>query len=310
MRRGDATLAVVIADEVAAALAGGRPLVALETTLVTHGFPADEGLALALELEDLVRAEGSTPATIGVLGGELIVGMAEGQLRQLAASPGVAKLNPGNLAAGIVSGRPGSTTVAATLMAAQRAGIQVMATGGIGGVHRRVSETGDISADLVALSRCAVAVVCAGAKAVLDLPRTVEALETLGVPVYGYGTARLPAFYRRDSGIGLDQRFDELADLAAALRLHLALGSGSGVVVANPIPVADEMPEEVYEEGLRSALRELDDKGIRGREVTPFLLQHLRRSTAGKSSFSNRALLRHNVALAARLADHLSRLAS
>ena len=310
MRRGEPSLPITIAEEVATAVEGGQPVVALETTLVTHGFPIDEGLDLALELENLVRSEGATPATIGVLAGELVVGMTGAQLRQLAATPDVTKLNPANLAAGIVSGRPGSTTVAATLLAAQRAGIRLMATGGIGGVHRRVSQTGDISADLVTLSRCAVAVVCAGAKAVLDLPRTMEALETLGVPVYGHGTERLPAFYRRDSGIPLDQRFDSPADLVTALRLHFALGSGTGVVVANPIPVEHEMPEDLYEEALQNALRELDERQVHGRQVTPFLLARLRESTAGRSSFSNRALLRNNVGLAARLADRLGRVAA
>jgi pseudouridine-5'-phosphate glycosidase len=281
--------------------------VALETTLVTHGFPSSEGLEVASELEEIVRSAGAVPATIGVLGGHLIVGLTTAELQRLAESPTVAKLNLSNLAAGITSGKPGSTTVAATLVAAHRAGIRVMATGGIGGVHRQVTETGDVSADLIALSRFPVAVVCAGAKAVLDLPRSMEALETLGVPVYGFGTDHLPAFYRRDSGLPLDQGFDSLEQLGIAIRLHFELGAGSGVVVANPIPPEHEMPQEIYERALNRSLTELLDNRIRGREVTPFLLARLRELTEGKSSFSNRALLLNNAQLAGRLAARVIR---
>jgi len=295
-----------ISPSVAEALRTGRPVVALETTLVTHGFPPAEGLELALELEDLVRDAGSIPATIGVLEGQLTVGLSPAELRRLADSPKVAKLNLGNLAAGIASGQLGSTTVAATLLAAHRAGIRIMATGGIGGVHRRVSDTGDVSADLVALSRFPVAVVCAGAKAVLDLPRTMEALETLGVPVYGYGTDHLPAFYRRDTGLPLDRGFEDLEELGGAIRLHFELAPRSGVVVANPIPIEDEMPRGLYETALDRALWELSESPVRGREVTPFLLARLRDLTQGKSGFSNQALLRNNVRLAGRLAAHLT----
>lgn len=289
------------------ALTAGRPTVALETTLVTHGFPANEGLELALELEDLVREEGAVPATIGVLGGRLIVGLTAAEIQRLAESPGVVKLNLGNLAGGVTSGQAGSTTVAATLVAAHRAGVRIMATGGIGGVHRQVSDTGDISADLIALSRFPVAVVCAGAKAVLDLSRTMEALETLGVPVYGYGTDHLPAFYRRDSGLPLDRGFQDLEELAAAIRVHFGLGVGTGVVVANPIATEYEMPAELYEHALDRALAELTENPVRGREVTPLLLSRLRELTAGESTFSNKALLRGNVRLAARLAAGLGR---
>lgn len=296
---------VEIAAPVADALSTGRPVVALETTLVTHGFPPQEGLQLAAELEGLVRAEDTTPATIGVLDGKLIVGLTLDELQQLAEAPEVAKLNPGNLAAGIASGQPGSTTVAATLLAANQSGIRIMATGGIGGVHRQVAQTGDVSADLVALSRFSVAVVCAGAKAVLDLPRTMEALETLGVPVFGYRTGQMPAFYRRDSGLPCDRGFDELDELGAAIRLHFALESGTGIVVANPIPVAHEMPKAIYRTALDRALWELAESPIRGREVTPFLLARLRELTKGKSTFSNKALLRHNVGMASRLAGRL-----
>lgn len=296
-----------VASSVSDALSARRPVVALETTLVTHGFPSTEGLELALELEEIVCAEGASPATIGVLDGRLIVGLTHAELQRLAESPAVAKLNLSNLAAAVASGIPGSTTVAATVVAAHHTGIRIMATGGIGGVHRNANATGDVSADLTALSRFPVAVICAGAKAILDLPRSMEALETLGVPVYGFGTESLPAFYRRDSELPLDHGFDSVDGLATAIRLHFELGSGSGVVVANPIAPEYEMPLELYKEALDRALAEVREKAVQGREVTPFLLARLTDLTDGQSSFSNKALLRSNARLAARLADHLSR---
>jgi len=293
---------------VARAVKARRPVVALETTLVTHGLPRAEGLTVAAELEDVVRAGGAVPATIGVLDGRLRVGLSAGELQRLADAPGVAKLNLSNLASQLASGGPGSTTVAATLLAAHGAGIEVMATGGIGGVHRDAGQTGDVSADLTALGRFPVAVVCSGAKAVLDLPRTLEALETLGVPVYGLGTDRFPAFYRRDSGLPVDHAFDAPADLAAAVRAHFDLGLGSGVVVAHPVPAQDEMPAEIYEQTLERALADADRGAVRDRALTPFLLDRLRELTEGASVFSNRALLRSNAAAAAALAVVLGRL--
>jgi pseudouridine-5'-phosphate glycosidase len=291
-----------IAPPVAAALAAGRPVVALESTLVTHGLPHPDGVEVALELEQLVAGAGALPATIAVLDHGVHVGIDRAMLERLATTAEVAKLNLSNLAAGVASGAPGSTTVAATMFVAARAGIQVFATGGIGGVHRGAEHTGDVSADLTALSRFPVAVVCAGAKAVLDLPRTVEMLETLGVPVLGLGTDQFPAFYRRESGLRLDRRFEQIGPLAAAVRAHFALGAGSGVVVANPIPARDELPRELYDQALRAALAEADRAGVLGRDVTPFLLERLRHLTAGASVVSNRALLRHNAEVAGRLA--------
>jgi pseudouridine-5'-phosphate glycosidase len=279
--------------------------VALETTLVTHGLPRPEGLAAALELEAEVTAGGAQPATIGVLEGQARVGLTRAELEGLAAAERVAKLNLGNLAAGLASGRPGSTTVAASVQIAARCRIEVLATGGIGGVHRGATESGDVSSDLAALARFPVAVVCAGAKAVLDLPRTVEMLETLGVPVLGFGTGRFPAFYRRDSGLPVDEAFESIEALAKAARAHWALGSQTGIVVANPIPADHEMPETIYEPALETALAEAAARGVRGREVTPFLLERLNALTKGRSVFSNLALLRNNARLAARLARAL-----
>lgn len=295
---------IVVADAVASALAEGRAVVALETTLVTHGLPRPAGLETALELEQAVRAGGAVPATVGVLDGRARVGLSRAQLERLAGGE-AAKLNAANLAAGIASGRPGSTTVAATLLVARAAGIRVFATGGIGGVHREASETGDVSADLTVLGRVPVAVVCAGAKAVLDLPRTLEALETLGVPVYGYGADAFPAFYRRESGLPVDRRFDDARALASAVAAHFAL-AGTGVVVANPIPPEHEMPLELYETALAGALAAARGSGVRGRALTPFLLERLRQLTEGRSVFSNRALLLANARLAAALAAALA----
>ena len=291
------------APEVVEAVAAGRPVVALETTLVTHGFPRSEGLELAGALEGEVRRQGAVPATIGVLEGALRVGLSRGELERLAAED-VAKLGPANLGARIASGRPGSTTVGATLIAAAAARIRVFATGGIGGVHR--GDAFDISADLLALARHPVAVVCAGAKAVLDLPRTREALETLGVPVLGFGTDELPAFYRRSSGLPVDARFDSVGTLAAAVASHFALDTGAGALIGNPIPTADELDNELYESALSGALADAEATGVAGRDVTPFLLEELRRRTGGRTLESNRALLLSNARLAGQLAVELA----
>jgi pseudouridylate synthase len=289
-------------DEVAGALANEAPVVALETTLVTHGLPHPDGVTTALSLEEIIRAAGATPATIGVIDGALRVGLTRIELEHLAKTPDVAKINLSNLAAAVASGQPGSTTVAATMFAAHLSAIRVFATGGIGGVHRDASESGDISVDLTALSRIPVAVVSAGAKAILDLPRTVEMLETLGVPVFGFGTDEFPAFYRRSSGLPVDRRYDSFTELAAAIRLHFSLGLGTGVLIANPIPLADEMASELYDRALQAALSEAAARRIRGRDVTPFLLERMRAVTGGESVRANVALLRHNAKVAADLA--------
>jgi pseudouridine-5'-phosphate glycosidase len=291
---------LLISDVVASALARHQPVVALETTLITHGLPPEEGLRTALKLEATVCNAGATPATIGVLDGAVLVGMSEQQLERLATS-NATKLNPGNLAAQLVSNAAGSTTVAATAFIAHRVGIKTFATGGIGGVHRGVNESFDISADLTALSRHPVAVVCAGAKAILDLPRTVEMLETLGVPVLGWRTDEFPAFYRRTSGLPVDRRFDELQELANAIHTHWALGATSGVLIANPIPEEHEASDQT-DEVLEAAIAEAVKAGVTGRDVTPFLLERMRRLTGGASVTANKALLDSNTRVAAALA--------
>ncbi len=290
----------LVSDTVARALAERRPVVALETTLVTHGLPQPDGVRVALELEAAILERGAVPATIGVVDGAVRVGMTAEELEQMGARRGVAKLNLSNFAAELVGGSSGSTTVAATMFAASRVGISVFATGGIGGVHRGTS--GDVSADLTAFSRYPVAVVCAGAKAILDLPRTVEMLETLGVPVLGFGTSEFPAFYRRSSGLPVDRAFDAIEALAEAVRAHFALGFGTGVVVGNPIPTEHELPRELYETALAAALRDASEAGVSGRAVTPFLLDRMRALTEGSSVATNRALLVNNAAVAADLA--------
>ena len=289
-------------EAVAAALEARRPVVALETTVVTHGLPHPDGLAVALALEAVVREHGAVPATIGILDGMVRVGMNVAELGRLAHAGTAVKTNLSNLAAVLTSAQLGSTTVAATMAVAYANGIRVFATGGIGGVHRGAEVTGDVSTDLVALSRVPVAVVTAGAKAILDLPRTVEMLETLGVPVIGVGTSDFPAFYRRSSGLRVDARVDSIEALAAAINAHLALGVGSGVLVANPIPEEDELPRDMYESALASALADVDARGLSGREVTPFLLERLRELTGGDTVRANVALLRNNARVAALLA--------
>jgi pseudouridine-5'-phosphate glycosidase len=287
----------IVAKEVAAAVAAGQPIVALETTLVTHGLPQPHGLRVAEALEVAVREAGATPATIGILAGAVRVGLSSGELASLAASD-AAKVNPGNLAAVVASGRAGSTTVAATAWAAARAGIRIFATGGIGGVHRDAAESGDVSADLTALARHPVAVVCAGAKAILDLPRTREMLETLGVPVLGFGTSEFPAFYRRSSGLAVDARCDSPAEAAAAIAAHFDVG----LVVANPIPTEHELPADLHDAALATALADAAAAGVRGRDVTPFLLERMRVLTGDASLRANEALLVHNAKTAARIA--------
>jgi pseudouridine-5'-phosphate glycosidase len=297
---------VEVAAEVARSLAAHRGVVALETTVVTHGLPHPKGLEVASSMETRVATAGAQPATIGVLDGRIRVGLTRAELERLATSPDVPKLNLSNIAARLAAGGSGSTTVAATMLAAHLAGIGVFATGGIGGVHRGAEETDDVSADLTALARIPVVVVCAGAKSILDLPRTVERLETYGVPIYGYRCDEFPAFWRRSSGLKLDQRFDELEPLAHAIREHVALGTGTGIVVANPVPEAHELDEEAYDRALERALARVKKQRIRGRGVTPAILEAIQEATGGQATSSNIALLEHNATVAGGLAVALA----
>ena len=296
-----------IAPDIARALRSARPVVALETTVVTHGLPSPRGVEVAHAMEEAVTAGGSRPATIGLLDGRVHIGLDAAELDRLASTAGVAKVNLSNFAAVLAAGAAGSTTVAATMLAAHLAGIGVFATGGIGGVHRGAAESDDVSADLGALARWPVTVVCSGAKSILDLPRTLERLETLGVPVFGWRCDHFPAFWRRSSGLPVDWRFDDFGALAGAIHAHHALRTGTGIVVANPVPAAAEMEESAHEQALAGALGSVRERGIRGRAVTPALLEHVQKSTGGRGVETNIALLRGNAALAGELAAALAR---
>jgi pseudouridine-5'-phosphate glycosidase len=288
--------------EVAAATAEGRPLVALESTIVTHGLPRPLNRDTARRVEAAVRAEGAVPATIAVIEGRLHVGLDDAQLDALAEAEGVAKLSRADLAVCLATGGTGSTTVAATMIAARLAGIAVFATGGIGGVHRGGQDSLDVSADLDELAKTAVTVVCAGAKAILDLPRTLEALETRGVPVIGYGTDTLPAFWSRDSGLPAPLRLDTPEAIARAHLTRAALGLEGGQLVCNPVPQPDEIPHAEIAPVIDRALAEAEAAGIKGKAVTPFLLARVMEHSQGRSLAANVALIENNARLAARVA--------
>ena len=295
-------LPLTYGGEVAAARAAGRPLVALESTIITHGMPFPANLETAREVEGAVREAGATPATIAVLDGRLHVGLDSAQLEALAQASSVAKLSRADLAVCLATGGTGSTTVAATMIAARAAGIAVFATGGIGGVHRGAESTFDISADLQELAQTAVTVVSAGAKAILDLPKTLEVLETLGVPVISVGQDALAAFWSRDSGLRAPLRLDDPAAIAAAARMRAALGLPGGQLVALPIPVEAEIPAGILAPLIARAQSEADAQGIAAKAVTPFLLDRLYELTEGRSLGANIALVLNNARFAAAIA--------
>jgi len=289
--------------EVQAALAAGAPVVALESTLIAHGMPWPHNLETGRRLEAEVRRHGAVPATIAVLGGRLKVGLSAAELEGLARGGArVAKASRRDLALLVATGADGATTVAATMIVAALAGIKVFATGGIGGVHRGAERSFDISADLLELAQTPVAVVCAGAKSILDLALTLEVLETHGVPVIGYRCSSLPAFYVRDSGHALAQRLDQPEALALAMHAHWQLGLKGGLVIANPIPAQHEMPRERIDAAIDQALAEAAAQGIQGKASTPFLLARVADLTGGDSLAANIALVLNNAALAAQVA--------
>ncbi len=282
------------------------PVVALESTIITHGIPYPENLATARSLEEVIRAEGATPATIAVLHGKLRVGLDSAQLEHLASGSGIAKASRRDIASLLVQQETAGTTVAATMLAAALVGISVFATGGIGGVHRGAEETFDISADLSEMASTPVAVVCAGAKSILDTPKTLEYLETLGVPVLGYRTNDFPAFFARTSGRSVDYRFDTPRELAKVIATHRALGLRGGILIANPIPEADALPADAIEARIVEACRDAEAAGISRKDLTPFLLERINELTGGASLKANIALVKNNAALAARIAVELS----
>ncbi|HUH06154.1 MAG TPA: pseudouridine-5'-phosphate glycosidase [Kofleriaceae bacterium] len=296
--------ALEVAPEVAQALGRGGAVVALESTIIAHGLPYPDNLTVACELEATVRAAGAVPATIAVVEGRARVGLDEGLLARLAEDGArFRKAGAADLAVHLGRGSSAATTVSSTAFLAARAGIRVFATGGIGGVHR--GDAGDVSSDLTTLASTPIAVVSAGAKAILDLPRTLEMLETLGVLVIGYQTDELPAFYTRSSGLRLEHRADDVAGLAAMVAMRWQLGQG-GVLVANPIPAEAELPRAEVDGWIESGLAAANQGGITGKALTPFLLAHLARVSAGAAVTANRALALHDAAVAGALAVALS----
>ncbi len=298
---------ISLSDNVAEALRLNKPVVALESTIITHGMPYPQNLAMARQVEADCRASMAVPATIAVLDGKILVGTTPAQLESLADAPHPLKLSRADLGFAVAMGRTGGTTVSATMICAALAGIRVFATGGIGGVHRGGEASLDISADLEELGRTPVTVVCAGAKAILDLPRTLEYLETRGVPVVGFGTDHLPAFWSRRSPWRAPMRADRAEDIAALMAARAALGLGGGVLVTNPIPEADEIPYDTMAVLVDQALEEAKLQQIEGKAVTPFLLSRLLTLSDGASLTANIALVRNNVRVAAEIACALAR---
>ena len=297
---------LAVAPDVADALAANRPVVALESTIIAHGMPYPRNLETAQAVEAIIREEGAVPATIAVLDGRIRVGLDAAALESLASAPDVAKLSRRDMAVMLAEGGHGATTVAATMLCAHLAGIRLFVTGGIGGVHRGAETSFDVSADLEELAHTPVAVVCAGAKSILDLPKTLEYLETRGVPVIGMGTSTFPAFYCRSSGLALDHRCDTPEQAAAIIAAQVELPGAGGLVIANPIPEADALDRSEVDAAIEQAIGEATEQGIGGKDVTPFLLARLAEITGGRSLDANIALVKHNARLGARIAVALA----
>jgi pseudouridine-5'-phosphate glycosidase len=299
---------IVFDPEVKQAIDERRPVVALESTIISHGMPYPKNMETALEVEAIIRDEGAVPATIAVLDGVIRIGLRKDSLQMLAQQGpqgAILKLSRRDLAYALVKRASGATTVAATMMCAELAGISVFVTGGIGGVHREGEKTFDISADLQELAKTRVAVVCAGAKSILDLGLTLEVLETLGVPVIGYGSDSFPSFYSRESPFKLEYRMDDPSEIASLLHYHWMLNSSGGVLIANPIPHENEIPRALVEDLIQSGLKEASKLGISGKKVTPFLLSHLAKMSQGKTLEANIALVKNNAKVGAQLAEAL-----
>jgi len=300
-------LSVEVRAEVREALAAGAPVVALESTLISHGLPHPENLEVAREAERTVREEGAVPATVGVVGGVAKVGLEEAELELLATAEDIPKLSARDLPVAAAKGSHGATTVAATARLADLAGIRLFATGGLGGVHREARESWDVSADLAALARTPVAVVCSGVKSILDVPATLEYLDTLGVPVVGYRTRRFPGFYLTDSGSPLDWSVESEDEAARVILAMPSLGlEGCGLVISNPLPEDEQLDRELHDGALRAGLEELKRRGVRGKDVTPFLLDRFATETRGESLRVNRLIILNNARLAARVAGALA----
>ncbi|GGW18782.1 pseudouridine-5'-phosphate glycosidase [Streptomyces capoamus] len=301
-------MVLVVSEEVREAIDARRPVVALESTIIAHGLPRPRNLRVALELEEAVRREGAVPATVAVLDGRPRVGLDKQQLERVASEDGIRKLGHRDLPLAVAAGASGATTVSATAQLASLAGVRVFATGGLGGVHREWTVTQDESADLGLLARTRITVVCAGVKSILDVPATLQRLETLGVAVAGYGTDRFPGFYLSDSGHPVDWRLDTPEQVAAVMRAQDALDApGSALIVANPVPEAEQLDPQLHARVLDDALDACQEHGVTGQAVTPFLLDHLVRHTDGASLAANLAAVRGNVRLASRIATAWTR---
>lgn len=297
-----------VLPEIQRALDNNQPVVALESTILSHGMPYPENVAFAAEVERVVRAEGAVPATTALIGGRIQVGLAPAELELMCRAEDVGKVSRRDMATYLALGKTGATTVATTMIAAAMAGVKVFATGGIGGVHRRGEVTMDVSADLQELKQTPVAVVCAGAKQILDIGRTLEYLETMGVPVIGNGTADFPAFYCRKSGFGVDYAARDEAEIAAIIKTKWDLGLQGGVLIGNPIPEEYALDFEQMEGVIHKALAEADEQGVRGKGITPFLLAKIKEITKGVSFASNVQLAYNNARAAARIAKELCRI--
>jgi pseudouridine-5'-phosphate glycosidase len=304
-------LGVQVRADVREALADGSPVVALESTLISHGLPHPQNFEVAREAEGVVREEGAVPATVGVIGGVAKVGLNEAELELMATATGIPKLSARDLPVAAAKGGHGATTVAATAHLAALAGIRLFATGGLGGVHREARESWDISADLAALAQTPVAVVCSGVKSILDVSATLEYLESLGVPVVGYRTARFPGFYLTESGTLLDWSVEDEGEAARVILAMPLLGlEGSGLVIANPLPEDQQLDRELHDRALRAGLEELKRRGVRGKDVTPFLLDRFATETKGESLRVNRLIILNNARVAARVAGAHAALAA
>ncbi|EZP76421.1 hypothetical protein H839_14129 [Parageobacillus genomosp. 1] len=297
---------LVFSEEVAKAMKENKPVVALESTIISHGMPYPQNVETAKEVEQLIRENGAVPATIAILDGKIKIGVNEEELEFLGTSKEIEKVSRRDLPYVIAMKKHGATTVAATMICANMAGIKVFATGGIGGVHRGAERTMDISADLQELAHTNVAVVCAGAKSILDLGLTLEYLETNGVPVIGYGTDILPAFYSSTSPFKVNYRIDTPEEIAKLIATKWELGLNGGLIIANPIPKEDELEESYINSIIEEALKEAEEKQIAGKAVTPFLLDKVKTLTGGKSLEANIALVKNNAVLAAKIAASLS----
>lgn len=293
---------LAVAPEVREALADGRPVVALESTIISHGMPYPQNVGMAREVEQIVRDHGAVPATIAILDGRPTVGLADDQLEMFGADTAIRKVSVRDIPHVVATGVHGATTVASTMRIAALAGIRVFVTGGLGGVHQGAETSMDVSADLTELARTEVAVISAGVKSILDIGRTLEVLETLGVPVVGYGTDEFPSFFSRSSGLAVPMRLDTPEEVAALMQASFGLGLGSGISIANPVPAEDEMPRADIDAVITRAVADCDERGITGKDITPYLLGRLVELSDGRSLRTNLALVRNNAVVGTAIA--------